>query len=161
MKSLGLQLGDGQIKDIKFADNNTLLVLWESNGELCSMTNDIKSVSNKRSGTTSLLSIPYRGHHDGNLAKYAMSYSPLTPTSHPKPTVFNDKEVVERFSKYRIPSEESFVPEKMEIRERTGRAQNNETGRIVIVGRDRLHYKVFKLAVQDMEGAADGDIPMS
>jgi anaphase-promoting complex subunit 4 len=125
------------------------------------MTDDIKSVSNKRSGTTSLLGIPYRGDRDGNLAKHAMSYSPLTPTSHPKPTVFNDKEVVKRFSKYRISSEESFVPEKMEIRERMSRARDNEIGRIVIVGRDRLHYKVFKLPVQDMEGAADEDIPMS
>jgi anaphase-promoting complex subunit 4 len=30
--SSAVQLGNGQAKDIKFVDGNTLLVLWESNG---------------------------------------------------------------------------------------------------------------------------------
>jgi hypothetical protein len=39
-----VQLGDGQAKDIKFADNMTLLVLWESNGE-CSITHTLWTIS--------------------------------------------------------------------------------------------------------------------
>jgi hypothetical protein len=31
--SSALQLGTGRIKDLKFADSYTLLVLWESNGK--------------------------------------------------------------------------------------------------------------------------------
>jgi anaphase-promoting complex subunit 4 len=32
--SSALQLGEGQIKDLKFADDMILLVLWESKGEI-------------------------------------------------------------------------------------------------------------------------------
>lgn len=32
--SSAVQLGDGQVTDVKFSDDSTLLVLWESKGKL-------------------------------------------------------------------------------------------------------------------------------
>jgi hypothetical protein len=34
MESAVIQLGDGRIKDVKIFDSDSLLVLWESHGEL-------------------------------------------------------------------------------------------------------------------------------
>lgn len=45
--SCAIGLGDGRIKDVKFADSYTLLVLWESNGEFYSTANAIWHISNE------------------------------------------------------------------------------------------------------------------
>jgi anaphase-promoting complex subunit 4 len=62
-----------------------------------------------------------------------------------------------------MPDAGAFVPERLEIREQSNKT-NSDSRRIVILGKDRLHYKVFKFPGADSTrgtAAADEDIPMS
>lgn len=107
-------------------------------------------------GSTYLLSIPYRTENAAN-------HSPSKPKAAPKTTAFNEDEVLEQFSKCRIPSDGSFTPHKLDVRERSNKGNKTETTRIVVLGQDKLHYKVFSLPMQKhgMAGVLDEDIPMS
>lgn len=77
------------------------------------------------------------------------------------PTVFDNDEIFALFSKYAFPTEDSFVPEKMDIRESKskGRRLNEDTRRIVFLGKNRLQYKVFKYPAH--QPLSDEDISMS
>jgi hypothetical protein len=96
-----------------------------------------------------------------------MDYSPHNPnTKSVNPTVFNNEEVLARFAKYTTASEDSFMPEKMEIRESKGTGSKEDTRRIVFLGKGRLHYKVFKFltgnyGTRTMDEDDDEDISMS
>ena len=119
-------------------------------------------------GTTNLLTIPYHTPETtdvSHLAGYQMEYSPhMQSDSSPHPAIFSNEEVVARFSKQRIPSEGSFVADKLEISERSGRKAGERATRMVVLGKDKLHYKVLKLATQrfwKVEPTPDGDTAMS
>ncbi len=94
-----------------------------------------------------------------------MEYSPhVLDGSSPHPAIFSNEEVLARFSKQRIPNEGSFVADKLEIRERSGRKAGEDARRMVVLGKDKLHYKVLKLAMQHfwkVEPTPDGDTAMS
>ncbi|KAG0651892.1 hypothetical protein D0Z07_1276 [Hyphodiscus hymeniophilus] len=145
--STAMELGDGRVKDLRFADDNIMLVLWESKG------------------LTSLLSIPYRAKSislrtDDLWLKFP-NHHPVTDTINP--TIYENKEVLALFSKYSIPTEDSFVPEKIEIRESKARGGrlNEDNRRIVVLGKDRLKYKVFGYPSYQAQKVPNEDIPMS
>jgi anaphase-promoting complex subunit 4 len=74
------------------------------------------------------------------------------------PTVFSNEDVKARLSRYQIHNPGSFIPERMEYRERSQRREKDDTRRLVLLRDDKLHYKVFKFAAA---AGADGDTPMS
>jgi anaphase-promoting complex subunit 4 len=87
-----------------------------------------------------------------------LKYSPYMQNSGPQsPTVFSNEDIKARLSKYQIANPGSFIPERMEVRERSQRREKDDTRRLVFLRDDKMHYKVFKFA--DATGA-DGDIPM-
>jgi hypothetical protein len=93
-----------------------------------------------------------------------LEYSPHDPSAESiNPTIFADEEVLAHFLKYTISNEDSFVPERLEIRESKskGRRPNDDTRRIVFLGKDRLHYKVFKYPAQQLHKISDGDEDIS
>jgi hypothetical protein len=92
-----------------------------------------------------------------------LEYSPHDSSASINPTVFADEEVLALFSKYTISEEDSFVPEKMEIRDARpkGRRSNEDPGRIVFLGKDRFQYKVFRYPAQTPHKVPDEDISMS
>src|ERR1039458_979891 len=95
--------------------------------------------ADERKGKKRLLSIPY--------SSPAMKYSRHRPNiTLPAPAEFSDEEVLSHFSRHQIPGAASFVPEKMEIREQNRKGGKGDTRRIVILGNDKLHYKVLKFA---------------
>jgi anaphase-promoting complex subunit 4 len=114
---------------------------------------------------TTLLSIPYRTKGSSPRPDdFCLEYSPHNPRTEPiTPTVFNSDELLALFSKNTMSTEESFVPEKMEIRESKSKVGklNEDTRRIVILGKGRLKYKVFKYPAQQLHKVPDEDISMS
>jgi anaphase-promoting complex subunit 4 len=153
-----VQLGDGRIKDMKFMDDKVLLVLWGSDG------NDFSHLStcanaDYETGTRSLLNLFYDIMPTG-LGAAHMKYSSYMRNGDPySPTVFSNEDVKSRLSKYQIPNADSFVPERLEVRERSQRREKNDTRRIVLLRDDKMYYKVFKFV--DSATGIDGDIPMS
>lgn len=139
------QVGDGRVKDIKFVDDNILLLLWE------------------RKGVTYLLSVPYRSSESSPGNDYQMEFYPHNSKSSPPDVeIMDDEHVLELFLKHKIVSEESFVPEKMEVRESNGKNTNADSRRVVILSRDKLRYKVFKLPSLSKEtNNLEEDIVMS
>lgn len=156
-----VKLGDGRVKDMKFADGYTLLVLWESNGK--PYYSSIQTASfNRLSGSTSLLRVPYRRTNRYNTNEYIIPYSPRTQDGPPNPIVFDNNELLKRFSGLPVNNEGSFVPEKMHIRWQGGEKGNDEARRIVIFGQDQTQYKAFRLARSHGNiTTADEDISMS
>lgn len=74
-----------------------------------------------------------------------MEYAAFNPKSAAlQPVMFSNKEVEQQFVKYKIPGEGSFLPERIEIRHQTSRSRKDSI-RIVVLGEDKMHYKVFKL----------------
>lgn len=92
-----------------------------------------------------------------------MSYYPHNPLSQPLDVKIVDHEdVVGLFLKHTVPSDGSFVPEKIEVRGSSGKNTNTEAGRILILGQDMLHYKVFQAPSQDSgRSNLTEDVPMS
>ncbi|PVH86890.1 hypothetical protein DL98DRAFT_449113 [Cadophora sp. DSE1049] len=136
--SSAIQLGNGQIRDIKFLDDSSLFVLWELEG------------------TVKLLSICYTS----TATACPLSYSPhghaMTPIS------FNNGDVLKRFSGYKLPGDSSFNPHKMEIREKSGSRGKEDLRRLFLLGKDRVHYKIVKFAAKDSsKGEQDQDVSMS
>ncbi|KAF7930951.1 hypothetical protein BELL_0049g00140 [Botrytis elliptica] len=134
-----MQLGNGQIKDLKFLDDRTILVLWEADGK-CNLLGIFYSIGGE-------------GH---------MKYQPhRISASRSKAIVFSNEEVIDRFLQSEFAVDESFIPEYIMIRPQIGSKNNDERKRLVILAKDRLHYKVFKWTGAPSEGNIDEDVPMS
>jgi len=104
------------------------------------------------------LSIPYQNSAVG---QPRFPYSPYGPESKAQPPFeITNEELIRQFSKHAIPCEKSFVPAKLEIREQTSGALKEDMRRVVILGEDKLHYKVYKLPGSDSR-EEDGDVSMS
>ena len=155
------QLGEGYIRDLKFADDKMLLILWESKGKFIQLIGG--SNSHKTIGMPYLLSTPYRGDSSSGSSGYLIKYYPHKPKSSPLDIkIVDDEHVMDLYLKHRIPTEASFIPATMEIRGSNGRKDDAETRRILIMSRDRLHYKVFKMSSPDVRVKSPGeDIPVS
>jgi anaphase-promoting complex subunit 4 len=110
------------------------------------------------------LSIPYlAGRTTSSTDEYPLDYSPHNPSvKDVNLTVLSDTDVPAAFSKYTISTEDSFVPERMEVRKSKPQgSQNEDTMRIVFLGKDRLRYKVYKYPAQNHHKIPDEDISMS
>ncbi|KAH8589995.1 anaphase-promoting complex, cyclosome, subunit 4-domain-containing protein [Bisporella sp. PMI_857] len=140
-----IELGSGKIKDVKFSNDIFISVLWEIEGH------------------THLLSIPYKGPLYKNEPDCILEYSPFGPKAKiPPPFIFDNASIVEHFSKYKIPGEDTFKPAKLEIREQTEYGWKEDMKRVLVLAEDKLHYKVFKLPATNQGSAElDGDTQMS
>jgi anaphase-promoting complex subunit 4 len=151
-----IQLGDGRIKDMKFADDNVLLVLWESNGK--KLRNRSSAYPHSNTETRSLLSLFY-GANQAGLETPHLKYSSYMQNGGPySPTIFSNENVKTQLSRFQIPDPGSFIPERMEFRGQDQRRQKEGTRRLMFLRDDKMHYKVFKFT--ETTGAS-GDIPMS
>lgn len=91
-----------------------------------------------------------------------MKYSPHTANGKGlEPTILNNHQVLQLFSRYKISDGTSFVPEKLEIREKNPRKEEEDSRRILLLGKDKLHYRVLKFAHPDAGATEDEDISMS
>ncbi|KAK6585577.1 hypothetical protein PZA11_002304 [Diplocarpon coronariae] len=139
-----VQLGDGQIRDIKFLDDRIVLALWELKERV------------------SLLSIPFESSSDTketSHGSYHMQYF-----THPKKerTKFSNDEVISYFSRHNFPGDGSFLPEIMEIREQSTSRQNGDTRRLLLLGKGRVHYKILKFGESgSVREVGNNDISMS
>lgn len=138
-------------------------MLWESNSEYCPKLASFTPVSHIVTGATSLLNITYKHGSEVNPEAYTMEYYPYTSTGLGLPTPsFSDEQVPQQFRRYEMSETPSFRPEKLEIRERNA-AGEEDSRRILLLSRDKLHYRVLKLADADTlcGEAGDEDISMS
>lgn len=108
-------------------------------------------------GTASLLSICYAATD----TEYSLSFSP--PSGQPDISrSFSNEEVLEQFSRYKLPSDSSFVPRKMEIREQSVGRNNEDWRRLFLLGKDKVHYKIFKFGTANpSKEDRDHDVSMS
>lgn len=120
------------------------------------------------SGVTRLLSVPYRSVTGSPLGddfclEYALHDSAEDSIN---PMILTNEEVLALFSKYAMPTEDSFEPEKIEIRESKsitklkGRDLKEDTRRIVVLGKGRLQYKVFRYAAPRHQRVSGEDASM-
>jgi len=110
-------------------------------------------------GDTRLLTIPYQNSTDG---ESCLPYSPYSPKNKSQvPIEMSNDELLRQFSKYTIPCEKSFVPANLEIREQTGSGLKEDLRRIVVLSKDKLHYKVYRLQGSGPKIDEDEDVSMS
>ena len=153
-----VKLGSGKIKDIKFADAHVMLVLWELAG-LSKISQFRYSLTYITLEKTYLLSIPYQDSDDN---KSILRYTPYNPKSKAQsPLEIGSEELLRQFSKHTIDCEKSFIPAKLELREQTSNRPKEDMRRIVILGEDKIHYKVYKLQGTGLRNEGDADVPMS
>lgn len=97
-----------------------------------------------------LLTVPYNPDSQTRQvvdyrAEVIMQYSEFNPENMGiEPATFTKDEVLDRFSTSEIPNAVSFVAERMTIRPSSERKAEDGT-RLVILGKNRLQYKIFKL----------------
>ncbi|KAG4426231.1 hypothetical protein IFR04_000697 [Cadophora malorum] len=138
IETSAIQLGTGQVRDIKFFDDSNLFVLWDLEG------------------IVSLLSLCYASTDTA---------CPLSYTPHGHATIpisLNNGDVLERFSRHKLPGDGSFKPHKMEVRGKAGSRGKEDLRRLFLLGKDRIHYKIVKFAARDpSKGDLDQDVSMS
>lgn len=149
-----LQLGDGRIKDLKFIDDSTILVLWEANGKAHST---LSSRTNMALGECNLLGIPYNTEGGAHIKYHPHRLS----ASRSKAIILSNEEVIDKFLQTEFAGERSIAPENMIIRPQIDSKRSNDMKRLVILAKDKLRYKVFKWAGAPPDKDADEDIPMS
>lgn len=124
----------------------------------------ILSTSHTHIGVTGLLNISYQDSDPhGNtyiVVKYT-SYSPKTRAI--DATIISDENILRTLAIQQFPSEGSFTPGTMEIREVSDISSREDTRRIVLLATDGLHYKVFQMPSSTEFGSrqTDGDVAMS
>lgn len=102
---------------------------------------------------------PVDGTEDESGRDYSMDYSPHNRSI--VPSTFSNDEVLSRFSRYKLPADGSFLPEKMEIRERSTRREKEDMRRLFLLGKDRVHYKIIKFGkLGVVAGEPDEDVSM-
>ncbi len=79
---------------------------------------------------------------DKSSKEYSLDYYPHTQSI--VPTVFSNDEVLSCFSRYKLPGDGSFLVEKMELRGRSPRQGKEDSRRLFLLGKDRVHYKILK-----------------
>ena len=113
-------------------------------------------------GNTSLLTIPYMSTEDSGSEEtgYHMKYSPhLHESPALFPAIFNNEDVLAQFLQHSIPGE-GFSADKLQVRDASSRMTQVEKGRLVVLRKDRLQYKVLK-TVSAGKQRGDEDISMS
>ncbi len=75
------------------------------------------------------------------------------------PTIIH-KETIDRLPNFEFPQDNSFVPAKIEVRERSHPKEREDSRRIVLLAKDRLHYKVFSIKNEVYARVLDEDVDM-
>ena len=110
-------------------------------------------------GTRSLLSLVYDTSEPDRDEPHVV-YSPASQKTGPhSPTVFTNEDVKSQLTQYQIPDSGSFIPGRMEVRERSNLRERDDSRRLILLRDDKMHYKVFKFG--DGTTGRDGDTPMS
>jgi len=155
--SSAIQLGDGEVKDIKFLDSTTLLVSWEMNSEL--IRSSSKSSSNYLLlGKARILNICFG---TSSRTESCLEYSPQKPGESVQAIRLSNENVIDQFSEP-VSLADLFAPNKVYVRKRNRHQRTtDDTRRLVMLGKDKLHYKVFKLSNGfRAKGQRDEDISM-
>ncbi|PQE12926.1 anaphase-promoting complex component Cut20 Apc4 protein [Rutstroemia sp. NJR-2017a BBW] len=137
-----LQLGDGNIKSIKFLD---------------------RTLSDLDIGKCKLLGLAYENREDAwKTTQSHFKYQPhRNATSICKAVVFDNEEVVANFLQSEFDSNSSFTPEKIAVRSQSGGRMNDNSKRLVVLSKDRLQYKIFNWTDGSPKKTGDEDISMS
>ena len=144
-----IRLPGGSIKDVKFADDETMIVAYTEEGDFIYQLMR-KRRSNHRPATKShLLYIPYR-KRSGSTS--GVSYASISPKhNHTKsPETFTDlstHDAMKHYIQHTFPTGPAWTPERIEVNGRKGRRA------ICVVAQDRMHYRIYDL---DPPKADDG-----
>lgn len=140
LHSATIQLGDGQIKDLKFLDSSTLFVTWEADGKNSRLPHHV--VTNLHPDKTRILSIPFNP-----IAKTCcLAFSEHTLPGDKNIVAFSNEEIEARFSE-QIFLDGAFVPDRLAVRPADHRPSSMEdTRRLVVLGKDNPQFKVLKLS---------------
>lgn len=154
VESAAVQLGSGEVKDMRFLDDDILLVLWDSDGKSSPCSS---FPPNSHTGTTNLLRVPYShsAQRSASPGLYCMKYAPhkADVSSRLLAELKND-EVLSRFARYEVVDKDSdFVPEKIDTRRTNGKDMKQGSERLFILGRGGLQYKVCALPGSDHQPA--------
>lgn len=91
-----------------------------------------------------------------------MKYMHHAPDIRAAVVLLSNKDVVTQFSYYRIPGDGSFTPGTMEVREQTKGRGHEDSRRLFILGKDKVHYKILRFEdLKSMKDDADVDVSMS
>lgn len=155
-----LLLGEGEVVDLAFLDDDRLLVLWSPSGKfhsLFAVSVFLVSFANHVTGESSmLLSIPYKPSDDMSYTSYDADQQEDGSST----KAFSNQEVREKFAIFDFSEENEFVPGKLEVSVRDGKG--GECTRLCVLSRDGLRYKVFEM--RDGKRATklgDEDVTMS
>ncbi|KAH0543232.1 hypothetical protein FGG08_002396 [Glutinoglossum americanum] len=147
---------DAAIKDLKFVDDSHIMLIYEDPGELAPDCHELPSItSTYRSFTvagSNLLNVTYSLSPDVDYHTAALKSETITgalttiiPESQGSRALHIHEGNIHEFSCHFFPATEAgFVPEMLEINGRKGRRV------VCVLGRDRLHYRVF-----DLDGEAE------
>ncbi|KAI9814210.1 MAG: hypothetical protein M1827_003376 [Pycnora praestabilis] len=127
----------GSIKDIKFVDDDSLMVIWSAEDHAQLLCLPYSSRSN------SLHRLPYE--------RWSTDYHCHTTSSNFDPPYAHlQLDEPKNYLRHTFSSDDAFSPEKIEVNGRKGRRV------VCILGHDRLHYKIYDLdsGVDGMEGEA-------
>jgi len=86
-----------------------------------------------------LIAIPYAARDSG------IPYTAFPPgaAKASQANASSSGDVLSRCAKYVFPNDSSFVPDKLEIRGINDAGRDRDPARLCVLGKDRLHYKVF------------------
>ncbi|MCJ1435652.1 hypothetical protein MMC27_005027 [Xylographa pallens] len=130
----------GVIKDVKFADDNTLIVAYT-----------------EEATKSHLLYMPYR---KGSQAPPELSYMPTASEHNPANssdtfTELSTHDAIKQYIQHTFPSGSSWTPERIEVNGRKGRRA------VCVVAQDRTHYRIYDLdppKVEDSLGSGGGGL---
>lgn len=77
--------------------------------------------------------------------------------SESSPAIYTDQEILHRLSIQEFRSDDSFIPEKLEIREKS----TTEPQRILLLSKDRLRYRVLEAVQGNVNVAGQEDTLMA
>ncbi|OTB09784.1 hypothetical protein K445DRAFT_323643 [Daldinia sp. EC12] len=112
-------LGEGDIIDLKFLYDDSLLVLWAQNGQ-----------------PLRIIRVPHKSDELG--------YQPYTSGGEITPHILSDDQVTSAFRNAVMPCESNFVPARMEVKEASSE-RDRVPIRVCLLGNDMQTYKVFSL----------------
>ena len=149
-----LVLETGEIRDVKFVDDEFMMILWSSAGE-CGRTDQILLDLTCLAECSKILSVPYNPSSGSPAClKYqawhqeGMDMVGQDPFAHAPSISLSEDEVTSTYARHTFPAD-SFKPARMEINGRKGRRV------ICVLSKDGLRYKIFDLGSGILEESSD------
>ena len=136
MVETAIKLENTEIKDIAFLNDRSLFVLHFSGGKYHFIHLYQIVISQCAEVRAMLLSIPYQ------VEDVVLSYHPSTA---PKAvaTAHTIDEILLHCESYSFPEGSSFVPDRFELSQRNKLCDQNDSTRLCVLDKNRLHYKIF------------------